>query len=319
MTTKTDKTKTKEKNAELQIQTIGDLQVSYKQLSDAHLSQRFTNNPEFKSKFLKTFSDLVFSQNQDVLDLLPKMNQNSLLNSVFKATEAGASFAKGEASLIPFKIKKKVKEGNVEKTIDTGEYTALVIIDINFQKQQILKLQNCKRFFTAEVHEEVKIIENLMTGTIDFDGENDVTKPTVGYYACFITTEGEKYDKFMTNSQIIDRAKFSPQYKAENYKNTSNNIHFEKVVVRNLLKGIPKISNELKSIISVEEAAEYAEYVEVHEAIESVTETKKVNQLEEAKKELAKEKPKAKPKTKAEKVDKETGEVEEVESEEEFF
>ena len=99
--------------AELQITTIGDLQVSYKQLSDAHLSQRFTNNPEFKAKFLKTFSDLVFSQNQEVLDLLPKMNQNSLLNSVFKATEAGASFSKGEVSLIPFKIRKKVKDGNV--------------------------------------------------------------------------------------------------------------------------------------------------------------------------------------------------------------
>ena len=36
--------------AELQITTIGDLQVSYKQLSDAHLSQRFTNNPELKTK-----------------------------------------------------------------------------------------------------------------------------------------------------------------------------------------------------------------------------------------------------------------------------
>ena len=316
MTTKKDKTN---QPAELQIATIGDLQVSYKQLSDAHLSQRFTNNPEFKSKFLKTFSDLVFSQNQEVLDLLPKMNQNSLLNSVFKATEAGASFAKGEASLIPFKIRKKVKEGNVEKTIDTGEYTALVIIDINFQKQQILKLQNCKRFFTAEVHEGVKIIENLMTGTTDFNGDNDVTKPTIGYYACFITTEGEKYDKFMTNSQIIDRAKFSPQYKAENYKNTTNNIHFEKVVVRNLLKEIPKISNELRSIISVEEAAEYADYIEVSESVEKTPESqpKKVNQLEEAKKELAKEKPKAK--ATREKVDKETGEVEEVESEEEFF
>ena len=307
--------------AELQITTIGDLQVSYKQLSDAHLSQRFTNNPEFKAKFLKTFSDLVFSQNQDTLDLLPKMNQNSLLNSVFKATEAGASFSKGEVSLIPFKIRKKVKEGNVEKTIDTGEFTALVIIDINFQKQQILKLQNCKRFFTAEVHEGVKVIENLKTGTTDFEGDNDVTKPTIGYYACFITTEGEKYDKFMTNSQIIDRAKFSPQYKAENYKNTTNNIHFEKVVVRNLLKEIPKVSDELRSIISVEEAAEYAEYVEVHEAIEEAPESqpKKVNQLEEAKKELAKENPKAKPKSTKEKVDKETGEVEEVESEEEFF
>ena len=169
-----------------------------------------------------------------------------------------------------------------------------MIIDIpTFSKTANSETSKLQRFFTAEVHEGVKVIENLKTGTTDFEGDNDVTKPTIGYYACFITTEGEKYDKFMTNSQIIDRAKFSPQYKAENYKNTTNNIHFEKVVVRNLLKEIPKVSDELRSIISVEEAAEYAEYVEVHEAIEEAPESqpKKVNRLEEAKKELAKEKP----------------------------
>ena len=67
----------------------------------------------------------------------------------------------------------------------------MVIFDINFQKQQVLKLKNCKRFFTSEVHEGVEILENLETGNIEFEGKNDVTKPTIGYYAVFITTEGE--------------------------------------------------------------------------------------------------------------------------------
>ena len=58
----------------------------------------------------------------------------------------------------------------------------------------------------------------------------------------------------MTTSEIVQRAKFSPQFKAENYKVANNNIHFEKVVVRNLMKEIPKISDELKSIMSVDES-----------------------------------------------------------------
>ena len=90
-------------------------------------------------------------------------------------------------------------------------------------------------------------------------GENDVTKPTIGYYAVFITTEGERYDKFMTNAEIIERAKFNPNADLSKYKVTNNNIHFEKIVVRNLIKEIPKISEELKSIMSVDEH-EYADY-----------------------------------------------------------
>ncbi len=312
-------TKEKEKaTTDLQINSVTDLQVNYKQMADQHLSMRFANNPEFKSKFLKTFSDLVFSQNEDVLELLPKMKQNSLLNSVFKATEAGASFANGEVYLLPFKIFKKTKEGNVEKKVDTGEYNAIVIFDVNFQKQQLLKLDNCKRFFTAEVHEGVKVVENLVTGNVDFDGDNDVTKPTIGYYACFITTEGERYDKFMTNSEIIERAKFSPHFKSDNYKSESSNIHFEKVVIRNLMKEIPKVSEQLKTILSVEEL-EYADYEIVNDvdAIDTPkVETKKTNKLEEAKKEIA-DLPADYPKTKAKKenVDESTGEV----TEDEFF
>lgn len=309
-----EKGKGKEKNitTDLQISDITDLQTNYKELADEHLAIRFANNPEFKSKFIKTFSDLVFSQNEDVLELLPKMKKNSLLNSVFKATEAGASFGKGEVYLLPFKIFKKTKEGNVEKKVDTGEYTAVLILDVNFQKQQILKLQNCKRFFTAEVHEGVKVIENLVTGNYEFIGENDVTKPTIGYYAVFVTTEGEIYDEFMTNGEIVERAKSSPQFDANKYKQTNNNVHYEKVVIRNLIKDIPKISDELKSIMAVDDI-QYSDYVEVHDEIED---PKKQNALEEAKKEIA-DLPADYPKTKAKKenVDESTGEI----TEDEFF
>ena len=131
----------------------------------------------------------------------------------------------------------------------------------------------------------MKVIEDLETGNVSFSGENDVTKPTIGYYAAFITDEGEKYDKFMTCAEIIERAKFSPHFKADNYKQTGNNIHFEKLVVRNLIKEIPKVSNELRSIVGYDEVpnAEFTDFVEVvDEETGEVT-----NKLEEAKKELA--------------------------------
>ncbi len=281
MTTKKETNKT----TDLQISSILDLQTNYKEVAEQHLALRFADNEEFKKAFVKTFSDLIFSQDDEMLEKLSKTRQNTLLNAVFKATEAGASFAKKEVSFIPYAAYKKTNEKGVEKKVATGEFDAIVIFDINFQKQQILKLKNCKRFFTSEVHEGVEILENLETGNIEFEGKNDVTKPTIGYYAVFITTEGERYDRFMTTAEIIERAKFSPQFKAENYKVTNNNIHFEKVVVRNLMKEIPKISDELKSIMSVDET--YSDYIEVHEVIEA---PKKTNLLEEAKKELAKEK-----------------------------
>lgn len=306
MTKKTDETQT---SNELQINSVLDLQTNFKALAENHLKQRFSDSPEFKKEFIKTFSDLIFSQDEEMLEKLSKTRTNTLLNSVFKATEAGASFAKKEVYFIPYAAYKKTTEKGVEKKVATGEFDAMVIFDVNFQKQTILKLENCKRFFTAEVHEGVKIIEDLTTGNKTFEGENDVTKPTVGYYACFITTEGERYDNFMTLSEIIDRAKFSPQFKAENYKQVNNNIHFEKVVVRNLLKEIPKISTQLKSILEVEDA-HYSDYIEVNEPMQKI-EAEKPNRLEEAKKEIVeKEKPKAK-----EIVDKETGEVSEVEDE----
>lgn len=303
MTTKKETNQT----TDLQVNTVLGLQTNYKKLAENHLAERFANNPEFKAEFIKTFSDLIFSQNDEMLEKLAKTRQNTLLNAIFKATEAGASFAKKEVSLIPYEIFKKTTEKGVEKKVATGEFDAIVIFDINFEKQQILKLPNCKRFFTAEVHEGVKVTENLMTGTIDFEGENDITKPTIGYYACFITTEGEKYDKFMTLAQIVERASFSPQFKSGNYKQTSNNIHYEKVVVRNLMKEIPKISNELKSVLSVDEI-QYHDYIEVEEPVQKIEE-KKINQLEQAKKEIAEKKPDKK----EEKVDTDTGEITDIE------
>ena len=310
MTTKKEPNKT----TDLQVNTVLGLQTNYKRLAENHLAERFSNNPEFKAEFIKTFSDLIFSQNDEMLEKLAKTRQNTLLNAIFKATEAGASFAKKEVSFIPYEIYKKTTEKGVEKKVATGEFDAMVIFDINFEKQQILKLPNCKRFFTAEVHEDVKVTENLMTGTTDFEGKNDITKPTIGYYACFITTEGEKYDKFMTLAQIVERANFSPQFKSGNYKQTSNNVHYEKLVVRNLMKEIPKISNELKSVLSVDEI-QYHDYIEVNEPVQKIEE-KKVSKLEQAKKEIAdlpEDFVKAKANKKVESVDKSTGEITDVE------
>lgn len=278
-------TKEKSTGAETTLKTVTDLQVNYRDAAKNYMQIRFADNPEFQKKFIKTFSDMVFSQSEEMLETLAKIKQNTLLNAVFVATEAGASFAKKEISLLPFQAFRKIKENGVERKVATGEFDAVVIFDINFQKQQLLKLQNCKRFFTAEVHEGVQVIEDLETGNVAFSGENDVKNPTIGYYAAFITDEGEKYDKFMTCAEIIERAKFSPHFKADNYKQTGNNIHFEKLVVRNLIKEIPKVSNELRSIIGHDEVGntEFTDFVEVvDEETGEIT-----NKLEEAKKELA--------------------------------
>ena len=288
-------TKEKETNTELAINSITDLQTNYKQIAETHLADRFSDNPEFKKQFLKTFSDLIFSQEEEKLEKLTKTRKNTLLNAVFVATEAGASFAKKEVSFIPYAVDKKITEKGVERKVATGEFDAKIIFDINFQKQQILQLKNCKKFFTAEVHESVKVIADLETGNTVFEGINDITKPTIGYYAMFITTEGERYDKFMTTAQIIERAKFSPQFKADKYKSTNNNIHYEKVVVRNLLKEIPKISENLKSIVAFDEVGDYTDYIEVGGEHQEQIEAPKINKLDEAKKEMAKEKPKPEP------------------------
>lgn len=260
------------------IKTAADLQQNYLALSNEHLKLRASDNNEFKKEFVKTFSDMIFSQSDEMLEKLAKTKPNSLLNAVFKATEAGASFAKKEVSFIPYEIYKKEKKNGADVKTATGEYDALVIFDINFQKQQILKLQNCKRFFTAEIHEGMKVISDLNTGNYVFEGVNDVSKPTVGYMAVFVTTEGERYELFMSCAEIVERAKFSPQFKADNYKKTNNSVHYEKVVIRNLMKMIPKISQELRSIIGSDEQFAFTDYEDV---------TEQQNRLEEAKKQLS--------------------------------
>ena len=263
-----------------QVSTIA-LQDEFTPLSEQYLKMRGSNAPEFKVQFLKTFSDLLFSQNDEMLEKLSKTKSASLMNAVFRATESGASFAKKEISFIPFEIFKKEKKGGAEVKTATGEYEALVIFDINFQKQQILKLVNCKRFYTCEIHDGVQVISDMTTGNYSFDGQNDVFKPTVGYYAVFITTDDQIYDIFMSCAEIIERAKFSPGFKAANYTKQNNSIHFEKIVVRNLMKIIPKISEELKSVLAYDESSEYTHY-------EDVSDNK--NTLEAAKKELAEKK-----------------------------
>lgn len=260
------------------IKSAADLQQNYLALSNEHLKLRASDNNEFKKEFVKTFSDMIFSQSDEMLEKLAKTKPNSLLNAVFKATEAGASFAKKEVSFIPYEIYKKEKKNGADVKTATGEYDALVIFDINFQKQQILKLQNCKRFFTAEIHEGMKVISDLNTGNYVFEGVNDVSKPTVGYMAVFVTTEGERYELFMSCAEIVERAKFSPQFKPDNYKKTNNSVHYEKVVIRNLMKMIPKISQELRSIIGSDEQFSFTDYEDV---------TEQQNRLEEAKKQLS--------------------------------
>ncbi len=80
------------------------LQENFKSMSEMHLTMRGSNNPEFKNQFLKVFSDLIFSQNDEMLEKLSKTKPASLMNAVFRATESGASFAKKEISFIPFEL-----------------------------------------------------------------------------------------------------------------------------------------------------------------------------------------------------------------------
>lgn len=262
-----------------EILKLENLQETFPAIAEKYLISRASDNPEFQREFVRTFSDLVYSQSDEMLEKLEKARPNSLLNAVFIATEIGASFAKKEISFIPYEIFRTETINGAEVKRSTGQMDATVIIDIKFQKQQILKLENCKRFFTAEVHEGVQVINDLVTGNYVFIGENDVTKKTIGYYARFDTIENEIYDIFMTCAEIIERAKFNKtSFKGKNYETYGNNPHMEKVVVRNLMKIIPKVSNQLKSIVAIESYTEY----------EDVTDQKpKVNALEEAKKAIA--------------------------------
>ena len=246
---------------------------------DTYLSGRKINSPEFKTNFEKVAADMIYSQTEDGLAAIKKARPLALFNAIFIATEIGASFAKKEISVLPFAASITTKVGDTVSKKNTGENDLTVVVDINFQKQMILKMPNCQRFYTAEVHEGMEVVSDLTTGNYCFDGKNDVTKPTIGYYACFLDKSGQIYDIFMTCSEIVERAKMNKVgFKEANYVKTSNSIHYEKIVVRNLLKVIPREESKLSSILAADEVSEYSEYEEVND------EPKKT--LEQAKKEL---------------------------------
>ena len=265
-----------EKNTEIQLST--QVQNDLKALIPQYLIDRGINNPEFETAFKKTALDMIYSQSAEGLEAIKKARPLSLLNAVFVASEIGASFAKKEISVLPFAISKSEKQGDAIVKTKTGENDLTIVVDINFQKQLIHKMPNCKRFFTAEVKDGVEVYTDMTTGNRIFEGQNKATAKTVGYYACFIDNSGEKYDLFMTCAEIVERAKCNPNVKLENYKKTENSIHYEKIVVRNLLKEIPRTDSRLSSVIANDEAVEYTP----HEVIEDVSE----NKLEAAKKEI---------------------------------
>jgi recombinational DNA repair protein RecT len=262
------------------IQLQSDFQNEFLSQVDIYLESRKSNSPEFKLAFEKVASDMIYSQTVDGLEAIKKARPLSLFNAVFVAAEIGASFAKKEISVLPFAAKITTTEGDVVTKKATGENDLTIVVDINFQKQMILKMPNCKHFFTAEVHEGVQVCHDLTTGNCEFEGKNDVTKPTIGYYSRFVDISGEVYDIFMSCNEIVERAKMNKVgFKPDNYKNTSKSVHYEKIVVRNLLKEIPRVKNELSSVLAWDEIQEITPY-------EDVT-NEKPNALEAGKKELS--------------------------------
>lgn len=262
---------------------LAPLQQNYTELSKHYLTFRSVNNPEFEAKYVKTFSDMLFSQTDDMLNKLSSIREQSLMNAVFRAAEIGASFAKKQISILPFEIKEKTKVNGVEVERGTGKYDVTIVVDINYQKQLILAMPNCKKFFTAEVHEGVTVIEDLSTGNFVFEGVNHPTKNTIGYYACFLTTDGIMYDMFMPNAKIIERAAMNPHYKEKLYQNPNGNIHFEKIVVRNLMKIIPNIPGEIATILSSDDL--FSDYETL--STKKLEGNKSENALEAAKREIS--------------------------------
>ena len=244
-----------------------------------YLDDRKINSPEFKLNFEKVAADMIYSQTTDGLEAIKKARPLSLFNAIFIATEIGASFSKKEISVLPFAATVTTKVGDTVSKKATGENDLTVVVDINFQKQMILKMPNCQHFFTAEVHDGVQVFHDLTTGNCLFEGKNDVTKPTVGYYSRFADRSGEVYDLYMSCAEIVDRASMNKVgFKPDNYKKTSKSIHYEKIVVRNLLKVIPREETKLSSILAWDENSELTPY----ELVEDST-----NTLEAAKKELS--------------------------------
>lgn len=256
---------------------------------DTYLDDRKINSPEFKLNFEKVAADMIYSQTTDGLESIKKARPLSLFNAIFIATEIGASFAKKEISVLPFSAMITTKVGDVTSKRATGENDLTVVVDINFQKQIILKMPNCKRFFTAEVHDGVQVYDDLTTGNCLFEGKNDVNKPTVGYYAMFLDKSGEMYDLYMSCAEIVDRAKMNKiGFKSDNYVKTSKSIHYEKIVVRNLLKIIPREESKLASVLAWDESTELTPYEDVTDGGKALESAKKG--LSEAKNEKSKDK-----------------------------
>ena len=265
-------------NELVKLETLKD---EFKGIAKLYLENLGDTSPESLKKFQDTLGDFAYYVTPENVENITKMRKANFLNAMYRVSKTGALFSQKQASLLPFEIKKKEKRGDSIVEISTGEYDAVLVIDINYQKQMIQALPNCKKFFTGEVYEGVQPILNLTTGNYEFIGVNDCTKQTIGYYAAFITNDGVLYDCFMTNKEIITRAESNPKVKKENYKEVKGNIHMEKIVIRNLYKEIPKLNEALKAIDSLE-----AHEIEITEH-EDVTDQPKVNALEEAKKEIA--------------------------------
>ena len=243
---------------------------------DTYLNDRKINSPEFKLNFEKVAADMIYSQTTDGLEAIKKARPLSLFNAIFIATEIGASFAKKEISVLPFAAVVTTKVGDTTSKRATGENDLTVVVDINFQKQMILKMPNCQHFFTAEVHDGVQVFHDLATGNCLFEGKNDVTKPTVGYYSRFVDKSGEVYDLYMSCAEIVDRASMNKVgFKPDNYRKTSKSIHYEKIVVRNLLKSIPREESKLDSILAYDEVQELTPYEDVTDGGKSLESAKR--------------------------------------------
>jgi len=260
---------------------LNTLKTDFKEIAISYLKGLGIEDELSIKKYQNTLGDFAYYVTPENVDLLMKMRNSNFLNAMYRVSKTGALFSQKEASLLPFEIKKKEKRGDIVVEILTGEYDAVLVIDINYQKQMIQSLPNCKRFFTCEVYDGVQPILNLSTGNYEFDGINNALKPTIGYYAVFLDTEDIIHDIFMSNAEIIKRAESNPKVKKDNYKDPKNNIHMEKIVIRNLMKEIPKVTESLKVIESLENGYD----LEITEH-EDVTD-KKPNALEDAKKELA--------------------------------
>ena len=101
MTTKKETNQT----TDLQVNTVLGLQTNYKKLAENHLAERFANNPEFKAEFIKTFSDLIFSQNDEMLRNWQKQDKTPLMQFLKQPKRERVLLKRG--FIFPMKFSKK--------------------------------------------------------------------------------------------------------------------------------------------------------------------------------------------------------------------